>query len=299
MPNSDFDSLFDSWGNALNVDPQLAKSVFHAESSGLLDGNPMGLTPSAVATIAPQMGMDPKNVDISDMRWAVPIATRILADGLNKTQSPDGAVGYYNTGSTDPSQWRPGYVANVAKLYPNMTVQPQQQPPDGNAITTTAAGLVGNDSSSIIPFLRDHGQSLDATKANWCAAFVNGTLEANGVRGTTGAGKNIATGFLNWGAPVQGDPQAGDVLVQPRGHPAGGIGGHVGIFGGQIADGPGGRFYLMESGNLGGKVSYSWEPASSVVARRAAELSQPSTQTQPDQQPSAAPQSQPQVAAAP
>lgn len=286
MPNSDFDSLFDSWGNALNVDPQLAKSVFHAESSGLLDGNPMGIRPDAAANVAKQMGYDPKAVDLSDMHWAVPIATRILADGLNATQGdPDGAVGYYNTGSTDPTKWRPGYVANVAKLYPSMTLQPEQSPPDGNAIAATAANLIGNDSRSIVPFLRDHGQSLDATKANWCAAFVNANLEANGVTGTTGAGKNIATSFLNWGAPVQGDPQPGDVLVQARGHPAGGIGGHVGIFGGQIADSPNGPLYLMESGNLDGRVSYSWEPASSLVARRAAELAQPpQAQPQPPQQ---------------
>lgn len=285
MPNSDFDGLFDAWGNALNVDPQLAKSVFHAESSGLLDGNPMGIRADAAAKVAGQMGFDPKTVDISDMRWAVPIGMRILADGLNATNDPDGAVGYYNTGSTDSKQWRPGYIANVAKLYPNMGVQPQQQQPDGSAIVSTASGVVGQNSSAIVLFLRDHGQSLDATKANWCAAFINATLEANGVQGTTGAGKNVATGFLNWGTPVQGDPQPGDVLVQPRGHPAGGIGGHVGIFAGQIADGQGGPFYLMTSGNLGGKVSYSWEPASSVVARRAPELSQPPSSQPPPQQP--------------
>jgi hypothetical protein len=94
-------------------------------------------------------------------------------------------------------------------------------------------------------------------------------LDANGVQGTTGAGKNIATSFLNWGAPAQGDPQPGDVLVQPRGHPAGGIGGHVGIAAGPVAEGSGGRFYLMQSGNLNGHVAYSWEPAQGVVVRRA------------------------------
>jgi hypothetical protein len=29
MPNSSFDPLFDQWGKALNVDPQLVKTVFH------------------------------------------------------------------------------------------------------------------------------------------------------------------------------------------------------------------------------------------------------------------------------
>jgi uncharacterized protein (TIGR02594 family) len=282
MPNNDFDDLFDQWGSALNVNPQLAKSVFHAESSGQLNSNPMGITPEVVAKIAPQLGFDPKSVDLSDMRWAVPIATRVLADGLNATQgSAEGAAGYYNSGSADPSKWNPGYVSNVTKLYPNMTLTPPRPAPDGSAIVSTATSQMDQGGGAITPWLRDHGQSLDPTKANWCAAFVNGALEANGVHGTNGAGKNVATSFMNWGTPVQGDPQAGDVLVQPRGHPAGGIGGHVGIFAGQIADGKDGPYYLMTSGNYDNKVAYSWEPASSVVARRAPELSPPPPQSQP------------------
>jgi hypothetical protein len=135
---------------------------------------------------------------------------------------------------------------------------------------STAAQFTGADSASIKPFLQQTGQSLDPTRANWCAAFVNGVLAANGVEGTTGAGKNVATGFLKWGASVGGEPQPGDVMVQPRGHPAGGLGGHVGIATGHVAEGQGGTFYLMQSGNLQGKVAYSWEPAQSVVVRRAA-----------------------------
>lgn len=274
MPNSDFDGLFSSWGPTFGVDPQLLKSVFHVESSGLLDGNPMGLTPATATTVATRMGWDPKSVDISDMRWAVPIAARVLADGMDAAKGdPDGAVSYYNTGSTKPN---PGYIGKVATLYPNMSLQPPD-PPDGNAIVSTATSTIGQDGRSIVPWLRSHGQSLDSTKANWCAAYVNATLEANGVRGTTGVGKNVATSFMNWGMPVQDEPQAGDVLVLPKGHPAGGVGGHVGIYAGQTADGPGGTFYLMTSGNEAGRVAYSWERASSVVARRAPELSQPSS----------------------
>ena len=140
---------------------------------------------------------------------------------------------------------------------------------DGSAVASTAANLVGNSAVSIRPFLQQTGQTLDPTRANWCAAFVNGVLAANGEQGTTGPGRYVATSFLKWGAPVDGDPQPGDVLVQPRGHPAGGIGGHVGIATGQIAEGNGRTFYLMQSGNLNGHVSYSWEPAQSVVVRRA------------------------------
>jgi hypothetical protein len=229
---------------------------------------------------------------------------RVLADGLNATQSADGAVGYYNSGSADPKKWRQDYIATIGKIYPTAALAPQSgqdgdggwqastpppsqqpapapsqgpqsQPPSGGAIVSTAGSLMGSNSATIQPFLRQTGQSLDPTRYNWCAAFTNGVLAANGVQGTTGSGKNVATGFLNWGVPVQGDPQPGDVLVQPRGHPAGGIGGHVGIFAGQIADGQHGEvYYLMQSGNYNDKVSYSWEPAQTVVARRAAELAQ-------------------------
>ena len=94
-----------------------------------------------------------------------------------------------------------------------------------------------------------------------------------------GPGKYVATSFLNWGQPAQGDPQPGDVLVLPNGRAAGVPGGHVGIATGQIADAPGGRtVYLMQSGNENGRVAYSWEPAQSVVVRRA-----PQTSTQAQQ----------------
>lgn len=152
------------------------------------------------------------------------------------------------------------------------------QPPVGDAIASTAGRLVGANSASIVPFLRQNGQSLDSIHQNWCAAFVNATLTASGVPGVGGPSKNIATSFLNWGTPAEGDLQPGDVLVQPRGHPAGGIGGHVGIATGHIAAGNGQIYVLMQSGNLGGKVAYSWEPAESLVVRRASQPSQQATQ---------------------
>src|SRR5580765_5143878 len=143
------------------------------------------------------------------------------------------------------------------------------QPPVGDAIASTASKLVGANAVGIAPFLQQTGQSLDPSRANWCAAFVNGLLQANGVEGVQGAGKNIATSFLNRGMAAEGDLQAGDVLVQPRGHPAGGLGGHVGIATGHITEGHGQTYVLMQSGNLNGRVAYSWEPAQSLVVRRA------------------------------
>jgi hypothetical protein len=139
----------------------------------------------------------------------------------------------------------------------------------GEAIVSTATSLMGNTAQTITPFLREHGQSLDPTRANWCGAFVNSVLHANGIDGVQGPGKYVATSFLDWGVPADGEPQPGDVLVQPRGRPAGATGGHVGIATGQIADGPKGQtYYLMQSGNEKDKVSYSWEPAQSIVVRR-------------------------------
>lgn len=314
MPTNDqFDDLFDGWGQALNVSPQLAKTVFHVESNGdpnVKNGTageigPMQMKPATAKAMAVKLGLDPNAIDLHDMRWAVPLSMQYLADGVNATKSAEGALGYYSTGSADPKRWSRVYIDKAAKIYdrtalkparaapsdeqdaqpaaaqpaPAPSQAPQDAPPaDGAAVASTASSLVGNNATSIKPFLQQTGQSLDPQKSNWCAAFVNGVLEANGVEGTTGAGKNIATGFLKWGAPVADDPQAGDVLVQPRGHPAGGLGGHVGIATGHVAEGPSGTFYLMQSGNLNGKVAYSWEPAQSVVVRRAPPRSTQRTQ---------------------
>jgi hypothetical protein len=314
MPTNDqYDDLFDGWGAALNVNPQLAKTVFHVESGGdpnVKDGTagevgPMQMKPATAKAMAVKLGLDPNAVDLHDMRWAVPLSMQYIADGLNATQTAEGALGYYNSGNADPKRWNPKYIAKAQQTYDSVPLTPAQaapgdgqasQPPvaqpapapsqapqdappaDGGAVASTASSLVGNNAASIKPFLAANGQSLDPTRANWCAAFVNATLEANGVEGTTGAGKNVATGFLNWGAPVQDTPQPGDVMVQPRGHPAGGLGGHVGIATGHVAEGNGQTFYLMQSGNLNGRVAYSWEPAQSVVLRRAAPKSTPTLQ---------------------
>jgi hypothetical protein len=199
---------------------------------------------------------------------------------MSDTQSDDIFGAWGRALDADPSTRRRGFpqgaqdatgASGGATPPPQQAAPaPAQRPPaSGEAIASTAAKLVGNNSSSIAPFLRQTGQSLDASRSNWCAAFVNGVLGTNGVEGTQGPGKYVATSFLNWGTPAEGEPQPGDVLVQPRGHPAGGIGGHVGIATGQVAEGGGQTYYLMQSGNLNGKVAYSWEPAQSVVVRRA------------------------------
>ncbi len=144
MPNHAYDDLFDAWGVALNVDAQLAKTVFHMESSGgrntgrsLPDDKdspigPMQMRPSTAARMAKEMGIEGQ-LDLQDMRFAVPLAMGYLANGLNATNSsPEGALAYYYSGSADPAEWGPktqAYVAKGQKLYPQMALTPAQPAP--------------------------------------------------------------------------------------------------------------------------------------------------------------------------
>lgn len=139
MPNNSYDDLFDAWGAALNVNPQLGKTVFHLETNG--DPNsrdssqgavgPMQILPSTGADVAKRMGFDPRAVNLRDMRWAVPLAMQYLADGLNATQSAEGALAYYH-GGPDKAQWGPktqAYVQRGLALYPKMALTPAQEAP--------------------------------------------------------------------------------------------------------------------------------------------------------------------------
>jgi soluble lytic murein transglycosylase-like protein len=132
MPaNNDYDPLFDAWGKALNVDPQLGKTVFWLESSGnpdIRNGTAgeiggMQMLPQTAALMAKKMGYDPKSIDLHDMRWAVPLAMQYLADGVNATGSGEGALGYYNSGSADPKKWKQDYIEQGVKSYPNMALE--------------------------------------------------------------------------------------------------------------------------------------------------------------------------------
>jgi soluble lytic murein transglycosylase-like protein len=135
MPNHAFDDLFDQWGAALNVNPQLGKTVFHVESGGdanIRNGSSgeiggMQIMPGTGREMAIKLGLDPKAVNLHDMRWAVPLAMQYLADGLNATQSAEGAFGYYNSGSADPKRWRQSYIDKAVKLYPGLALAPPTQ----------------------------------------------------------------------------------------------------------------------------------------------------------------------------
>lgn len=138
MPNHAFDDLFDQWGQALNVNPQLGKTVFHIESDGnenVHDGRSgevggMQILPATGRSMAKKLGLDPKAMDLHDMRWAVPLAMQYLADGLTATGTAEGAAGYYNSGSKDPKLWSPDYLNKLQKLYPSMGLTPKVEAPE-------------------------------------------------------------------------------------------------------------------------------------------------------------------------
>jgi hypothetical protein len=138
MPNNAYDDLFDAWGRALNVDPQLGKTVFHLESSGGVNTGkslpkdpdspigPMQMRPSTAVRMAKEMGIDGP-LDLQDMHFAVPLAMGMLGNGLTATQSPEGALGYYFSGTADPAAWGPKtqkYIQDGQLLYPKMSLSP-------------------------------------------------------------------------------------------------------------------------------------------------------------------------------
>jgi hypothetical protein len=69
---------------------------------------------------------------------------------------------------------------------------------------------------------------------------------------------------LNYGTPETEGVHAGDVVVLPRGHGAGQVGGHVGIATGRVR---GGRVEML-AGNTGHGVAREWERLGSTVIRR-------------------------------
>ncbi len=92
----------------------------------------MQMRPSTAARMAKEMGIEGQ-LDLQDMRFAVPLAMGYLANGLNATNSsPEGALAYYYSGSADPAEWGPkthAYVAKGQKLYPQMALTPAQPAP--------------------------------------------------------------------------------------------------------------------------------------------------------------------------
>jgi soluble lytic murein transglycosylase-like protein len=99
----------------------------------------MQMLPGTAAEMAKKLGLDPKSVDLRDMRWAVPLAMQYLADGVNATKSGEGALGYYNSGKADPRSWNQhtrDYIEQGVKSYLNMKLKLPPAPPAPDAETT-------------------------------------------------------------------------------------------------------------------------------------------------------------------
>lgn len=138
---------------------------------------------------------------------------------------------------------------------------------------------LGKTGSQVNAWLAEHHQKIDAAQEAWCAAFVNASLEAVGVKGT---GSNVATSFLNWSKQRVGPAVAGDIGVQAKGLAPGQTGGHVGTFTGNTRTGPNGQLqYELRGGNQGGKVTNEWFDASSLTMQMGP--TQGATQGEPSQ----------------
>lgn len=117
------------------------------------------------------------------------------------------------------------------------------------------------DAAAISGFLKNSaGINIDPRVTPWCAAFVNGVLGAQGVKGT---GSLAARSFLNFGMATD-KPKPGDIVVLSRGGNS--SQGHVGFFQGYDENGN----VLVLGGNQGNAVSVSSFNSDKVLGFRRA-----------------------------
>lgn len=107
---------------------------------------------------------------------------------------------------------------------------------------------------------------VDPVSYEWCAAFVNASLNTNGIPGSESVSENplLARSFLSWGYEVD-EPQLGDIVVFPRGNA--GWQGHVGFYI-LTTTMDGVEYYAILGGNQSDEVSYELYPASSAIGIR-------------------------------
>lgn len=120
-----------------------------------------------------------------------------------------------------------------------------------------------SDRGAIAKFIeKSAGLKLDPAQTAWCAAFINGVMGASGRGGT---GSLAAKSFLNYGTPTDA-PTEGDIVVLPRGDPAGPYG-HVGLYVGSVQR-DGKNYVKILAGNQGNTVSTKEYPADQVLGYR-------------------------------
>ena len=141
-------------------------------------------------------------------------------------------------------------------------VNPQVAIPEDSPVYT-AKGLLGlherEDREELKAFL-----GIDPYRVEWCAAFVNQVLAANGIPGSESVSDYplTARSFLSWGERVD-EPMMGDVIVFPRGNSS--WQGHVGFY---ITTSLDGKYYFILGGNQSDSVSIEAFRASSALGIR-------------------------------
>lgn len=108
---------------------------------------------------------------------------------------------------------------------------------------------------------------VDPVRTEWCAAFVNAVLEAQGTPNLNDQDRYpplMARSFLHWGLPVAKNAiQRGDLVIFPRGNE--GWQGHVGFYVQTTPDG----YWLILGGNQDKSVKYSlYSPRKALGVRR-------------------------------
>lgn len=110
---------------------------------------------------------------------------------------------------------------------------------------------------------------IDPVRTEWCAAFVNAVLQAQGVPNLHDIDSRyplLARSFLEWGNAVdfEDEVRRGDVIVFPRGNE--GWQGHVGFYVGNMDD-----KWIILGGNQDNTVSYKLYYPWEAIGRRRAE----------------------------
>ena len=180
--------------------------------------------------------------------------------GMSQVQDARANAGTTSFGVT------PGALA-PAKIQPNQgAVQTASLGPAGTgglsdaSAVQLASTMVGKSRTQSLDYLKAGGYNNKGEA--WCAEFVNSSLKQTG---GTGSGSAVANSFQKWGTQV--DPikvQAGDVVLQTRGHGPGETGGHVGIATGKYQHGQ----IEMIAGNSSGQVKRYFVPVNGQLQVR-------------------------------
>ena len=228
MGSSGGPALINAAANNPNADASLMFPAAAAANPSIFNGKTVGQVYTNISSLA-----DAKATAYANQQGLPPPCQRAGATPTN----PNGTAASGGTAGTQPA------------------------PTAGSALAAAESNL-GQTHAQAAAFMAANGVTIGANQ-NWCAAYTNASLQAAGIQGDS---SNVATSFLNWGNPVTGAPQAGDVIVQSNGYAAGVPGGHVGIATGVVnSQGQ----YQMVSGNYANQVSYSYVSPSAVSVRRA------------------------------